>query len=71
LRRIAEVGRPRFGTRGEIPKPVEGAATQGEVVRPEANDVDPKRATRSSVAVLLDPAPLLEPDCKGPSSDEI
>lgn len=47
---------------------MEGAATRGEVVEPEVNDVDPKRLARSSVALLLDPAALLEPGCEGPSS---
>lgn len=45
-----------------------GAATRGEAVGPEVNDADPKRLARSSVALLLDPAPLLEPGCEGPSS---
>jgi hypothetical protein len=55
-----------FGTRPEIP---EGAPIRRDVAGPADKDAeDSKRPARSSVGLLPDPEPLLEPDCVGPSS---
>jgi hypothetical protein len=58
-----------FGARAEIPRPLEGPAIGGDVAEPEAKDAeDSKRPARSSVGLLPDPEPLLEPRCVGASS---
>ena len=58
-----------FGSRGDVPRPLEGAATGGCVTGTEVRDVaDSKSPARSSAGLPLDPAPLPEPGCGVASS---
>jgi hypothetical protein len=61
----------RFGTIGESPKPLEGAATGGVLVTTEAKGVEEsKRPARSSAGLAPDPALLLEPRASSRSMSE-